>query len=98
MTTKEKVLSFRFTWVSLILFTVAAVAVWYTFTQYIQLSSLAMFAAYLAMAVPAAGIVDNVLLRRIDSFKMLHESPVGYAIVYASYVLLIGMCALASSG
>tara|TARA_B110000503_G_C6900902_1_gene310662 strand:- start:329 stop:574 length:246 start_codon:yes stop_codon:yes gene_type:complete len=77
---------------------VSILAVWYTLTELIQLSSLAMTLAFMTLGLAAAGIVDNVLLKKHDTFQMLKNSPDGYSRVYMGYCIVIAAALIAGAG
>lgn len=88
----------RHLFLSIVLAIASIVAIWYTFTALIQLSSLAMALAFMTVGLAAAGVVDNILLSKHDTYQMLKESPQGYALVYLGYCIIIAAALIAGAG
>jgi len=74
-----------------ILTVIGILALWYTMTNFIELSGLAFGVIKIPIGLAVIGLVDNIIFGDLDTIAELQEKNTAFAIVYASLVLLVGL-------
>ncbi len=73
------------------IFAISIILIWFTFTAFLELSTLAVAVAKAAVGCFLLYMVDAALLRDVDTFYELKNGNKAYAIYYLGYAIVIGL-------
>lgn len=71
---------------------VAAVAIWWTFTTFVELSGFAAAFGKAVLGILAFYLVDVILLNDIDTITELKKGNTAHAIFILAYALILAAC------
>lgn len=71
---------------------VASVAIWWTFTTFVELSGFAAAFGKATLGAVMFYLTDMIVLREIDTITELKKGNIAYAIFILSYALILAAC------
>jgi len=74
-----------------ILTIVGVLALWYTMTNFIELSGLAFGLIKIPIGLAVVGLVDNLILGDLNTVDEIKAGNISYAVIYAALVLLVAV-------
>ena len=74
---------------TIVLILIAILSIWFTFTQFIELSGFAILFGKVAVGMAMAHGVDGLVLKGFNTFDELKAGNVAYAIVYFGLLVII---------